>query len=50
MNYESGVLVEWKTEVLGEKPTPVPCCLPQVPCELAWDQSEMKTDLRQMPY
>jgi hypothetical protein len=39
----NGALVEWnwqgKTEVLGEKPVPVPLCPPQIPHKLTWDRT-----------
>jgi len=31
-------ITDWKTEVRGEKPVPVPPCEPQKPHILAWDQ------------
>jgi hypothetical protein len=43
MSVRHGAMVEWywqgKTEVLGEKPVPVPLCPPKMPRELAWHQT-----------
>ena len=40
---ECGTLVEWywrdKTEVLGEKPAPIPLCPPQILHGLTWDRT-----------
>jgi hypothetical protein len=38
-----------KTEVLGEKPVPVPLCLPQISHGLAWNRTQASKAVNQPP-
>ena len=38
-----------KTEVLGEKPVPVPLCPPQISHELAWNRTRASEAVNQPP-